>query len=92
MGEHDQQRDGSHPVDQQVEHFERGGIGPVHVLEQHHAGLLARGRFGEIDQRAQRLVLVLLRGHGERPVALLAGDGQHRGDEAHIARAAGRSG
>ena len=32
MGEHDQQRDGSDPVDQQVEHFKTGGIGPVQRL------------------------------------------------------------
>ena len=69
MREHDQQRDGSHPVDQQIEHFQAGGIGPVRILEQHHGGVFAGGRFGEIDQRSQRFVLVFLWRHRERPVA-----------------------
>ena len=86
MREHDEQRDGPDPIDQQIEHFQCGGIGPVRILEQHHTGLPARGRFGQIDQRPERLVLVLLRGHGQSPVARLAGDGQDRGDEAHIAQ------
>ena len=91
MGEHDQQRDGSHPVDQQIEHFQAGGIGPVRILEQHHGGLFRGGRFGEIDQRSQRLVLVFLRRHGERPVPLLTRNRQHRGEEAHVFESGVRS-
>ena len=84
VGEHDQQRNGSHPVDQQIQHLQRGGVGPVRVLEQQHAGLLAGGRFGDIDQGPQRLVLVLLRRHRQGAVAVLAGDGQDRRDEPDV--------
>ena len=70
VGEHDQQRNGSHPVDQQIQHLQRGRVGPVRILEQHHAGLPAGGRFGDVDQGPQRLVLVLLRRHRQGAVAL----------------------
>jgi len=49
VGEHDQQRNGLRPIDQQIQHLQRGGIGPVRILEQHHAELLARSRLGDID-------------------------------------------
>ena len=38
----------------------------------------------EIDQGAQRFVLVFLWRHGQRPVAIFTGDGQQGGNEAHI--------
>ena len=91
VGEHDQQRNGFHPVDQQIQHLQRGGVGPVRILEQHHAGLLPGGRFGEIDQGPQRLVLVLLRRHRQGAVALLAGDGQDRQRRTGRRPAAGHS-
>jgi hypothetical protein len=50
VGEHDQQRHGSHPVDQQIQHLQRGRVGPMRILKQHHARLLPGGRFHEIDQ------------------------------------------
>ena len=60
------------------------GIGPVRILEQHHRGLPARHRLDHVDQRADRFFLLPLRGHGQWPVALLARDGEHRGDEADV--------
>src|SRR5262245_64419181 len=88
MREQYQQREAVYSVDQQVEHFEGSRIGPMHVLVQHDAGLLARSRFSEVDQAAQRLVLMLLRGHGERAVALFAGNRQDRGNEANVGKRA----
>ena len=79
-----QQRDVPHPMDQQVHGFERRGIGPVGVLEQHHRRLLARDGLDRVDERAQGLVLEFLRRHRDGAVARLAGNGEHRGDEAHI--------
>src|SRR4051794_20120693 len=64
------------------------GISPVRILEQQHAGLPASGRFGDIDQGPQRLVLLPLRRHGQRAVALLARDGQDRGDEPDVGQRA----
>ena len=55
------------------------------ILEQHHGGLFSGRRFNQIDQGTQRLVLVLLRGDLQRPVARFASNGQDRGDKAHIA-------
>ena len=49
VGKHDQQWHLFYPVDQQIQDLQGGGIGPVRILEQHHAGLLPRGRFDEID-------------------------------------------
>ena len=57
MGEYDQKRKVFYPIDHQIEHLQRCGIGPVCILEQQHAGLFARSGFGEIDQRAQCFVL-----------------------------------
>ncbi len=88
MGQHDQQRNGSHSVDQQVEHFQAGGIGPVRILEQHHRGLFPGRRLGEIDQRSQCLVLVFLWRHRERPVAVVTRYGQHRRDETYVCKRA----
>jgi DDE family transposase len=50
VGQHDQQRNGSDTVNQQIHHFQRRRVGPVSVLEQHHARRLAAGRFGDVDQ------------------------------------------
>ena len=46
--------------------------------------MLAGGSFGDVDQGPKRLVLVLLRRHRQRAVALPAGNGQDRGDEPDI--------
>ena len=32
VGQHDQQRHGLHPVNQQMQHLQRGGVGPVRML------------------------------------------------------------
>ena len=68
---------------------EGGRIGPVDVLEQLHRRLPAGDRLRRVDQRAQRLVLEFLRCHRDRAVALLAGDREHRGEEAQVELADG---
>ena len=71
-------------MDQEVDDFERGRIGPVDVLEQLHRRLQAGDGLGRVDERAQGLVLEFLRRHRDRPVALLARDREHRGEEPQI--------
>jgi hypothetical protein len=44
-GEERQYRQGADALDRQIEHFERGRIGPVGVLEQHQYGLFPRQCF-----------------------------------------------
>jgi hypothetical protein len=41
-GDQQQYRQGADALDRQIEHFERGRIGPVDVLEQHQYRLLPR--------------------------------------------------
>ena len=54
------------------------------VLEQLHRRLPAGDGLGRVDKGAQRLVLEFLRRHRDGPVALLARDREHRGDEPDI--------
>jgi hypothetical protein len=84
VGQHDQQRQVPDPVDQEIHDFKLGRIGPVEVLEQHHRRLPAGDGLRRVDERAQRLVLELLRRHRHRPVARVAQDRQHRGDEPDV--------
>ena len=49
MGENYQQRD-FRPVDQQIQHFQRRGIGPVRILEEHRARPPAAGDFDDVDE------------------------------------------
>ena len=56
----------------------------MRILEQHHRGLFPGGRFGKIDQAPQRLVLVFLRRHRQRPVPFLTRNRQHRGEETYV--------
>jgi hypothetical protein len=84
VGEHHQQRNRSYPVDQQIQHFQRGRVGPMRILKQHHAWLLPGGRFHEINPGPQRFVFVLLRRHRQHAIACPAGDGQDRSDEADV--------
>ncbi len=84
VGEHHQQRNGFNAVDQQVQYLQRSGVGPMRILEHHYAGLLPGGGFDKIDQDPQRLVLMFLRRYRKHSVALLAGDGQDRGNEPDV--------
>jgi hypothetical protein len=52
-GDQHQYRQGADALDRQVEHFERGRIGPVGVLEQHQDWLLSRQCFELVEQRLQ---------------------------------------
>ncbi len=52
MRDHEQQRGASHTLEQQIEHVQRGGIGPMYVLEEHDGGLLPRGGFDQVDEDA----------------------------------------
>jgi hypothetical protein len=84
VGDDDQQRQGPDPVDQEVHDFEGGRIGPVGVLEQFHCRLPAGDGLDRVDECAQCFVLEFLRRHRNRPVALLARDREHRGDEPDV--------
>ena len=84
VGEHDQQRDAAELGDEQTERIERGGVGPVRVLEQHQTRLRARRRLHDIHQHADRFLLREPRRHGERTVAFLARHRQHGRDEARV--------
>ena len=84
VGEHDQQRNVPDPVDQEVDDVEGGRIGPMDVLEQHHRRLPPGDGRRRVDESAQRLVLEFPRRHRDRPVALLARDREHRGDEPDV--------
>jgi len=48
-GEERQYRQGADALDRQIEHFERGRIRPVDVLEQHQYRLLPRQRFEPVE-------------------------------------------
>ena len=56
----------------------------MQVFVEHHARRLARRRFGDLDEHAQRFALVLLRRHRQLAVARVARDRQDRRDETHI--------
>ena len=57
----------------------------MRVLEQHRRRGARSGGFHHVCQRTQCFVLVLLRRHWERSVALVAGDGQDGSNEPDIA-------
>jgi hypothetical protein len=48
-GDQHQYREGADPLDRQVEHFERGRIGPMDVFEQHQDRLLPRQCFELVE-------------------------------------------
>src|SRR5258705_2012290 len=84
VGEDDEERDAPDPIDDEIQFFQAGGIGPVSVLEQHHGGLAARHRLYQVDERSDRSLLLPLRGHGQWSVPFLARDRQHGGDQADV--------
>ena len=84
MRYNDQQRNVPQPVDKQVHGFQGGGVGPLGVLEQHHCGLLSRRGFHDVDERAQSLVLELLRRHWDGAITRLVWNGEHCRDQARV--------
>jgi hypothetical protein len=60
-GDQHQYRQGADPLDRQIEHFERGRIGPMGVLEQHQDRLLPCQCFELVEQGRQGQA-ALLRG------------------------------
>ena len=61
-------------IDQQIEHFPRGGIAPVHVLEHHQHRLAPSQALDLRDHDLKGLLLALLRGEVERRVAITSWD------------------
>ena len=76
-----QHRQLPHTLDQQIERFQRAGVGPVQILEQQQHRLLPRQTFQLIDQRDQRLLPPLRRTEPKRRIAVLSGQRQQRGEQ-----------
>jgi hypothetical protein len=75
-GEERQYRQGADALDGQIEHFERGRIGPVGVLEQHQHRLLPRQCFELVEQGRQGQAALLRGTQCERRIALAGRDRQ----------------
>src|SRR5215813_11037575 len=84
MRDHEQQRDASHALEQQIERVQGGGIGPMYVLEEHDAGPVSCGGFEHVDYDAQGLILELWGCQGHRAISPLDVNRQHSGDEARV--------
>ena len=81
-GSDDQQRaQTGQPIDETAEHVERSRVDPMRVLQQRQD----RGVFGQPleqrDQRRDRPLLLLRRGHFERGIAALERDRQQGGEQ-----------
>ena len=75
-GDQHQYRQGAEPLDHQIEHFERGRIGPVGVLEQHQDRLLSRQCFELVEQGRQGQAALLRGTQCERRIAVAGRDRQ----------------
>jgi hypothetical protein len=80
-GDHHQYRQGADALDRQIEHFERGRIGPVGVFEQHQYGLLSRQCFELIEQGRQGQPALLRRAQCQRRIAAAGRDRQQGSEE-----------
>jgi len=80
-GDQHQYRQGADALDRQIEHFERGRIGPVDVFEQHQYRLLPRQCFELVEQGRQGQAALLRRAQCERRVALAGRDRQQGSKE-----------
>jgi len=80
-GDQHQYRQGADALDRQIEHFERGRIGPVGVLEQHQYRLLPRQCFELVEQGCQGQPPLLRRAQSERWIAVAGRDRQQRSKE-----------
>jgi hypothetical protein len=69
-----QYRQGADALDHQIEHFERGRIGPVGVFERHQNGLLPRQCFELVEQGRQGQPALLRGTQCERRIALAGRD------------------
>src|SRR6516165_4319469 len=82
---HDQQnRQAAHSFDSEVEHFARGRVDPMRVLEHHQQRLSVRQPFELSDQRLQYLILLALRTAVRQRVGLRNRQGHEIGEERHI--------
>jgi len=75
-GDQHHYRQGAEPLDHQIEHFERGRIGPVGVLEQHQDRLLSRQCFELVEQGRQGQAALLRGTQCERRIAVAGRDRQ----------------
>ncbi len=80
-GDQHQYRQGADALDRQIEHFERGRIGPVGVFEQHQDRLLPRQCFELVEQGRQGQPPLLRRAQCERRIALAGRDRQQGSEE-----------
>jgi hypothetical protein len=80
-GDQYQYRQGADALDRQIEHFERGRIGPVDILEQHQNRLLPRQCLELVEQGRQGQAALLRRAQCERRIALAGWDREQGSDE-----------
>jgi hypothetical protein len=80
-GDQHQYRQGADALDRQIEHFERGRIGPVGVLEHHQYRFLPRQCFELVEQGRQGQAALLRRAQCERRIAAASGDRQQGSEE-----------
>ena len=71
------------PADDQLEKFERGGIGPMRVLDHQQHRLTRRQPLDLRHQRPQCLLLALLRGEVERGIAVAGRNRQQIRQQGH---------
>jgi hypothetical protein len=79
--DYEQHREPPHALDHEIEHFQRGRVRPMRILEQHQHWLLARETLHLIEQGRERLPALLRRREAERWITASERDRQHGGDQ-----------
>ena len=80
-GNHQQGAQIGQSIDQPGEHVKRRGVDPMRVLQQREHRVVPGQPFEHREQRGDRALLLLRRGHFQRRVSPLAGDRQQSGDK-----------
>ena len=80
-GDHQQRAQAGQPIDEPAEHVERGRVDPVRILQQRQHRRVFRQPREQRDQRRNRSLLLLRRGHFQRRVSPLVGYRQQGSEE-----------
>src|SRR6266404_4749995 len=80
-GDDQQGPEGGHPVDDEVQQVERGGVDPVHILEHHQYGPTRRQSLELGQEGPKRILLALLWREAERWIAIADRHGQQVRDQ-----------